>query len=159
MTDEAIKEQLRKLNWFQMKGYELNAEGASFSGVVFDDGFDFEEDLKSVDVATEPDDAAETEKVKHDIVLPDIKEEMKKSMPPEFLGKFAVSRTTKTGWKCLHLLGACHRVPGLHYGDFQIYDEKPTADVYHGHCKQCWKAGLRPAESESEGSSSTEEES
>ena len=137
--------QLEKLNWFEV-GTEARSKG--ISGVDFeDDGFGPVEEKENVEVVTEPE----------NLSLPKVREDMRKSLPAEYLGKFAVSISAKATRRCLHLLGACHRIPGLHYLDFQVYDERPSEGEYHVHCMQCWKKDPEAEEeSESEGSSSTE---
>ena len=84
------------------------------------------------------------------------------SVPPELVGKHVVSIGKKSGFRCLHLLGACHRVPGLHYADFQVFDTRPGEHEYQDHCKQCWPGGSPaaasdPAHSDNEGSSSSDD--
>ena len=44
-----------------------------------------------------------------------------------------------SGHRKLHLLGACARVPGLHYHNFEyLGTELPPQDLYHSVCQHCW---------------------
>ena len=63
-------------------------------------------------------------------------------VPTELLGKFAVSMGRKSGHRCLHLLGSCHRAPELHHKDYDIFDERPEQAAYHAVCQQCWPSPL-----------------
>ena len=46
------------------------------------------------------------------------------------------------GFRRLHYLGACYRVPGLHYLQFEILGpDLPDVAAYHDFCHQCWGAG------------------
>ena len=91
-----------------------------------------------------------------DLALPRLREDMKRSMPADLIGNYAISMGAKSKSRYLHLLGACHRVPGLHYADFEIFDERPGEDCYHVHCQQCWKSCEEKKEdSESDSSSSS----
>ena len=43
------------------------------------------------------------------------------------------------------MLGACHRVPGIDYRNFeQLGDELPPPSEYNDYCKQCWKGQAAP---------------
>ena len=71
-------------------------------------------------------------------------------LPPDVTG-FVVSISAKTQFRRLHLLGACHRVPGLDYKDFEMLgDSPPDPSLYDAHCAQCWAGGRKPPEPESE---------
>ena len=130
----------------------MNKEDEFADVEFFDDGFGEWEPTEKMALVVEPavetdDDAekdAETE-LKDDaeedvswseFTLPMVRQCMKKSLPQELLGKFAISIGSKSKRRCLHLLGACHRIPGLHYEDFEILDERPSDDNYHSHCGQ-----------------------
>ena len=79
------------------------------------------------------------------------------SVPAELHGKYAVSITRKSGHRCLHLLGACHRSPRVHYADFEIYDIRPPGTVYHDFCRQCWKSlSAKTGEADASSCSSSE---
>ena len=58
-------------------------------------------------------------------------------VPPDEEG-FVVS-VANSGHRKLHLLGACARVPGLHYHNFEyLGTELPPQDLYHSVCQHCW---------------------
>ncbi len=62
---------------------------------------------------------------------------------------YVVSISKKTGYRRLHALGRCYRVPGIDYGQFELLGEDPPPErLYDGYCAQCWKSGtsvpLRP---------------
>ena len=40
-------------------------------------------------------------------------------------GVYVLSVTGRGGRKTLHRVGECHRVPGVHYGKFEIVGETP----------------------------------
>ena len=51
-----------------------------------------------------------------------------KGMLPDGVAGYVVSVSRKQGFRRLHLLGACQRVPGLSYRDFEEYGlERPPA--------------------------------
>ncbi len=55
---------------------------------------------------------------------------------------YVVSISKKTGYRRLHALGRCYRVPGVDYAQFELLGEDPPAErLYDGYCAQCWKAG------------------
>ncbi len=55
---------------------------------------------------------------------------------------YVVSISKKTGYRRLHALGRCYRVPGVDYAQFELLGEEPPAErLYDGYCAQCWKAG------------------
>ncbi len=58
---------------------------------------------------------------------------------PESERGYVVSITAKTRFRRLHYLGACCRVPGIHYIDYELYgNTKPAVQDYDDHCRQCW---------------------
>ncbi len=62
---------------------------------------------------------------------------------------YVVSISKKTGYRRLHALGRCYRVPGIDYRQFeQLGEDPPPERLYDGYCAQCWKSGtgvpLRP---------------
>jgi hypothetical protein len=151
--DEGVANQIKKLTWH---GSADTADLLFDEIASEDDGFGVATD--GFEKIEEPEDVVE-EKNTEDLSIPSVRADMRKSLPAEFLGKFAVSISSKTSRRCLHLLGACHRIPGLHYSEFRIFDERPAEEEYHAHCLQCWRKSVElPAESESDGSSSTEAE-
>ena len=77
------------------------------------------------------------------------------TVPAELHGKYAISISRKAGHRRLHLLGTCHRSPGLHYTDFELHDLRPSGETYHDYCKQCWRAPAAKAGEPDESSSSS----
>ena len=70
-----------------------------------------------------------------EVALPPVEEEP--LLPCEERG-FVVS-ISKLGWRRLHYLGGCSRVPGVHYLSFDLLGEAaPTPDLYDDTCRQCW---------------------
>ena len=56
---------------------------------------------------------------------------------PDEVGGYVVAITR--GFRRLHLLGACPRVPGIDYHDFEEYGmERPEVTEYDDYCKSCW---------------------
>ena len=56
---------------------------------------------------------------------------------PDEVGGYVVAITR--GFRRLHLLGACPRVPGIDYHDFEEYGmERPEITEYDDYCKSCW---------------------
>ena len=158
-SKEDAEDQLMRLNWF---GGRQSLEEESFGDLAFDgvidDGFGVL--AEEVEANLDDDEDIAENGIKKEFMLPAVRESMKKSLPQELLGKFAISISLKTGRRCLHLLGACHRIPGLHYEHFEVRDERPAEDSYHGHCGQCWKVeAVAISDAESDGSSSTNSES
>ena len=65
-------------------------------------------------------------------------------LPEEATG-YVGSISAKTKVRRLHFLGACHRVPGLDYLDFELLgSEVPDCSLYDAYCAQCWAAGKGP---------------
>ena len=78
------------------------------------------------------------------------------TVPAELHGKYAISISRKSGYRRPHLLGACHRSPGLPYADYELYDLRSSGDTYHDHRRQCWKAPtVKTEEADSSSSSSS----
>jgi hypothetical protein len=157
ISEVKSKESLDKVNWFkemtELDKLDFRMFEDNDSGDADDDGFG--EATGVIDIS---DDQAVLAEVT-DLSLPRLREDMRRSLPSEYMGEYAISLGAKSKNRCLHLLGACHRVPGLHYADYELYDERPDGDRYHNHCKQCWKTGDDQKDaSESESSSSSGEE-
>ena len=54
-------------------------------------------------------------------------------------GCYVVSITGHKRLRRLHLMGACFRVPGIHFGEFEVLgSEAPSPDLYDAICKSCW---------------------
>eukprot|EP00972_Heterocapsa_arctica_P010865 1591772-Heterocapsa_arctica.AAC.1 len=55
---------------------------------------------------------------------------------------YFVSIRPGSGFRRLHLLGACGRRPGVDYLLYQFVGIKcPSTDEYHDWCRQCWRSG------------------
>lgn len=91
------------------------------------------------------------------LVQPDLLEKrFAENLPTEFLGKYAISIGGKSGYRRLHLLGACFRVPCIHYVDYELHDLRPDVSEYNDFCRQCWRPeGERPAEPDAVSDSSS----
>ena len=67
---------------------------------------------------------------------------------------YVLSVTGRGGRKTLHRVGECHRVPGVHYGKFEVVGENPpAASEFHQSCLICFPRGAGLGE----GASSEEE--
>ncbi len=63
---------------------------------------------------------------------------------PQEVSGFVVSISKKRGYRRLHLIGRCHRVPGIDYTDFEeLGAAMPEPSKYDGVCGQCWRDGAR----------------
>eukprot|EP00971_Amphidinium_carterae_P236388 4691285-Amphidinium_carterae.1 len=61
------------------------------------------------------------------------------------LGTYYVSIQPRTGFRRLHVVGGCHRKPGVHVMSFEAYgDELPDAAAYHDYCRNCWPGRSGP---------------
>ena len=70
-------------------------------------------------------------------------------------GMFVICTVGRSGRKTLHRVGECHRLPGVHFQDFEVVgDEPPEASSYHHACLQCFPRGAALEESDEEASSS-----
>ena len=84
-------------------------------------------------------------------------------------GHYVVSLRGRGLIRKLHVIGGCHRIPGVDYAEFQMLGtEQPESRAYGSFCKQCWPSGLEsplegaslstsPATSDSGGSSPVSE--
>ena len=72
------------------------------------------------------------------------------TLPRELLGQYSISIGVKSKHRCLHILGGCHRVPELHYSQYEICAERPDDTAYDDFCKQCWPEKCAGADSDSE---------
>ena len=62
----------------------------------------------------------------------------------ENLSQTVRTKTTKKV-KCLHFVGACGRIPGEHYKEFDVWgDEMPPEDKVDVLCRTCFKNGELP---------------
>ena len=74
------------------------------------------------------------------------------------LGHYIVSIRRGSRVRTLHLLGACHRTPGVDYGDWIVFGEaRPRQSEYTQFCRQCWPRGIA-AENEDSGTESSSDE-
>ena len=72
-------------------------------------------------------------------------------------GAYVVSISSKKGFRRLHLVGACHRRPGVHYAIWVLLGrEMPDSSVYDESCKDCWRGKAAGGRAESSESSSTD---
>ena len=55
-------------------------------------------------------------------------------------GSWVISTTR--GTSCLHVVGNCHRIPGLHYHGWSVVDKNFTAGRYRKACKTCFSRGF-----------------
>ena len=61
-------------------------------------------------------------------------------------GTFVLSIIGRCKRKTLHRVGECHRVPGVHYADFEVVgNDPPAADRFHQSCKRCFPRGVETA--------------
>ena len=127
VSPQQIELQLERLRWFRAPSSVGRADPVSThmgKGPLLAD--------------VEEADGFGTEDIRPELDL-DFETPPSESLPAELRGKYAVSIGKKSRHRCLHLLGGCHRVPGLHYQDFEVFDTRPTEDQYHGVCGQCWR--------------------
>jgi len=70
-----------------------------------------------------------------------------------------VCSVSKAGWRRLHRLGGCARLPGIHYLEYDFLGvERPTLDQYDDYCKQCWRGDADPQDGSEDAESNSEEE-
>ena len=54
-------------------------------------------------------------------------------------GRYVVCISGRTQRRTLHKMGECHRIPGLHYHNFEMLSyEPPKAEAYHHACQHCF---------------------
>lgn len=59
------------------------------------------------------------------------------------IGQYVVSIQGKSGFRRLHLVGACFRVPGVDYLQYELLGQNlPATSTYHASCRNCWPGGL-----------------
>ena len=70
-------------------------------------------------------------------------------------GSYVVSTVGRSNRKTLHRVGECHRVPGIHFSNFEVIgDNPPEPELYHHACMICFPRGAVQEEPETDGSSS-----
>ena len=104
---EEAESQLGRLNWFA--GEQSLPDEAEVRDIEFDDGFGEvtakEGDLApTVETVIENGEDEDLDVIKEEFSLPAVRESMRKSLPPDLLGKFAISVGIKSERRCLHLL-------------------------------------------------------
>eukprot|EP00435_Cladocopium_sp_Y103_P069397 s861_g33.t1 len=76
-------------------------------------------------------------------------EPLAKAVPAH--GTYVLSVVGRCRSKTLHRIGECHRIPGVHYSEFEVVgDNPPEASTFHQSCKICFPRGTG-AEEESSG--------
>ena len=79
--------------------------------------------------------------------------------PEPQLGHFIVSIRQGSRVRTLHLLGACHRVPGKDYREWLACGgERPPPSAYTQACRQCWPQKFQIADDEDAGSESSSDD-
>ncbi len=59
---------------------------------------------------------------------------------------YIISISAKKGLRRLHLMGACHRIPGLDYAEYEaVGDTCPASDRYDDYCRHCWRGDAQPS--------------
>ena len=76
-------------------------------------------------------------------------------LPP--LGTFVVSIPVHTDFRRLHVTRACPRVPGVHYGNFEVLGtSEPSVHSFHARCLHCFpeSKGVQEVDDEALGAQS-----
>ena len=64
-------------------------------------------------------------------------------------GCYVVSITGHKRMRRLHFVGACFRVPGIHFCEYEVLgSEAPSPDLYDAICKDCWNDEEEAGEAE-----------
>ena len=101
----------------------------------------------SVIATSEGSDEGETE-ARHEEEVPVFCAETSRLAAPQLplenaMGKYVVSIQGKSGFRRLHLVGACFRVPGVDYLRYELLGQDiPATSTYHASCRSCWPGGL-----------------
>ena len=126
LRDHGLSSQHAEQEALHMRAF---TEGASTSVYSWEDVFS-EKPLESEEV-TRGNDSASTVAVDGPTATT--------TLPEEERG-YVVSISTKHRLRRLHYLGKCHRVPKIHYQDFEFLGmERPDQDAYDDYCRQCWR--------------------
>ena len=66
-------------------------------------------------------------------------QEVAGSLPVDERG-YVISMSTKHRLHRLHFLGKCHRVPKVHYQEYEFLGtERPSEEACDDFCRQCWR--------------------
>ncbi len=58
---------------------------------------------------------------------------------------YIVSISSKKRIRRLHLMGACHMMPGIDYTNYIVIgDQCPSNDQYDDYCRHCWRGDAQP---------------
>ncbi len=62
---------------------------------------------------------------------------------------YIISVSSKKRIRRLHLMGACHRLPGIDYTNYIVAGDKcPGSDQYDDYCRHCWRGDAQPKDDE-----------
>ena len=75
-----------------------------------------------------------------DAMPPSDDEKAEASISPPKAGEWVVS-IARTD--CLHIVGACHRVPGKHYAKWRVVKDPVPADAFKHACRRCFPRGYQ----------------
>ncbi len=65
--------------------------------------------------------------------------------PHEVPEGYVISISAKKRLRRLHLMGACHMLPGLDYSNYIVVGDKcPGNDQYDDYCRHCWRGDAQP---------------
>ncbi len=65
--------------------------------------------------------------------------------PHEVPEGYVISISAKKRLRRLHLMGACHMLPGLDYTNYVVVGDKcPSNDQYDDYCRHCWRGEAQP---------------
>ncbi len=69
--------------------------------------------------------------------------------PHEVPEGYIISISAKKRLRRLHLMGACHRLPGIDYTNYIVVGDKcPGSDQYDDYCRHCWRGDAQPKDEE-----------
>ncbi len=62
---------------------------------------------------------------------------------------YIISISSKKRIRRLHLMGACHMLPGIDYTNYVVIGDKcPSNDQYDDYCRHCWRGDAQPRDEE-----------
>ena len=83
-------------------------------------------------------------------------DDKKESRPDARLGQFVISTVGRSSRRTLHRVGECHRIPGVHFHNYELLgDEPPSSSEFHHACLICFPKGTLQDEREEEEISSS----